>query len=84
MIVHYTLFKRNNGVVGDGDLLGADLGTAFRDIAESDAVFSLQILCPPVIVKRVHFQRCRVGKKSGTDELVLEIVLAENMADVLT
>src|SRR6058998_1269585 len=38
------LFEGNDGVVGDGDALGADLGAALRDVAEPDPLSPHQVL----------------------------------------
>src|SRR4051794_23947244 len=35
--IHDTFFKGNNGVIRDGDVLGADLGAALGDVAVTDA-----------------------------------------------
>src|SRR2546425_11728102 len=49
--VHDALLQRDNGVVGDGDRLRADLGTALRDVAIGDAALGLEELAPIPLVE---------------------------------
>src|SRR2546423_59761 len=60
-LVHDALLERNDRVVGDRDVFGANLGATFRDVAVTDAVLGLQFAGPVGGVERVHFQGRRVN-----------------------
>ena len=41
-LVHHALFERDDGIVGDSNLFGADLGATFCDVAETQAELILE------------------------------------------
>src|ERR1035437_4044461 len=84
VFVHDAFFQWNDRVVGDGDVFGADLGAALGDVAKADAVRLLQLWQTIFCVKRVHFQRGGIDQKARADEFVVLVVVAQNVADVLT
>src|SRR5262245_13752306 len=43
VFIDHAFLERDDGVVGDGDVLGADLRAALGDVAQADAVVILQI-----------------------------------------
>ena len=43
VLVDDAFLERDDGVVGDGDVLRADVGTALGDVAVTDAVITLQL-----------------------------------------
>src|SRR5262245_6576650 len=55
--VDHAFLERDDGVVGDGDALGADLGAALRDVAVADALILFQILETIFGVEWVHLER---------------------------
>src|SRR5262249_28546793 len=75
---------RNDGVIGDGDAFGTDLRAAFRDVAVPNAMRILQGADAIPRVNWVHFERRGVHEMTRTDELVEHLVVAQDMADVLT
>src|SRR5581483_4321276 len=81
--VDHALLERNDRVLGDRDRLRTDLAAARRDIAVSDVMFMAQIADPIRRIERMHLQRGGVDQKTRTDELVVHMVLAQNMANVL-
>src|SRR6266545_329077 len=81
---HHPLLERDDGIVGDMDVLRADLGAALRDIAKADSGLGPGQLEPVVGVQRVHFE---LGDphdeaRAGEGRLVLRVV-ADDVADVL-
>ena len=78
------LLQRDDGVVGDLDVLGAHLGAALGDVALAQALLLLQELTPVVDVERVHLELRRPCEEAGAGEggLVL-LVVADHMAHVL-
>src|SRR5260370_10365298 len=83
VFIHHPLLERDDGVVGDMDIFGAYLSAALGDVAETDAQFLLQHLCPRDAVQRMHVKRSRTDEEARSAKLLLFAVLAQNMADVL-
>src|SRR2546425_4422472 len=82
-LVGDALLERDDGVVGDGDLLGADLRAALRDVAVSDSPRCLQ-LSPAVLgVERMHLEGGDVHEESRPHELLVLVVVAKDVANVL-
>src|SRR3990172_8868191 len=81
---HDALLERNDGVVGDVDVLGADLGAAFRDVAEPETRLEPGEVLAVVGVQRVHVQLRQPHEeaRAGEGRLVL-LVVADDVADVL-
>src|SRR5258708_2859448 len=75
--------ERDDGVVGDVDLLRTDPRAALGDVAEPDPFRLRQFLQPVLGVERMHLQRRDVGEEARADELLLKMVLAQDVADVL-
>src|SRR6516162_2469978 len=82
-LVHDALFQRDDRIIGNGDALRADLRTAFRNIAKSDPKGFFEFLQAVGPIERVHLQGGDVDEKSRTDELVVLLVIAQDMAHVL-
>src|SRR6266849_5156063 len=53
-VIHHALLQRNDGVVGDVNVFGANLRTALGDIAETYAELILEQLRPVRCVERMH------------------------------
>src|SRR2546426_6338195 len=77
------LLERDDRVIGDLDVLRADLGAALRDVAVADAAVVLEELEPIGLVDGVHLQAGHADEESRADELVLGRVVAQDVADVL-
>jgi hypothetical protein len=82
-LVNHTLLQRDDGVVGDGDVLGAHLCAALGDVAVADAVFVFEVGDPVFGVEGVHFEGRGVDEEAGADELIVFVVVAEDVADIL-
>src|SRR5713226_6763738 len=65
---HYPLLERNNGVVGDLDLLRTHLRAAFGDVAHADTCARPDQLQPVIGVQRMHFQRGESDEKPRAGE----------------
>src|SRR6185369_4459282 len=65
------LLERNDRVVRDRDLLGADLGAALRDVAVADAVLLLQVDHAVRGIQRMHLERRGIGEEARADELAV-------------
>src|SRR5436305_509486 len=73
-LVDHPLLQRDDGVVGDGDPLGADLGAVLGDVAVADPLGVLEVPQPVLDVERVHLQRGGVDQQPGADEPVVQVV----------
>ena len=78
------LLERDQGIVGDVDVLGADLGAALGDVAEAEPGLGLDQLEAVVGVERVHLELGEAHEIARPREgrLVLRVV-ADDVADVL-
>src|SRR5690242_3481349 len=82
--VGHPLLQRDDAVVGDVDVLGADLGAALGDVAESDAGLLADELAPVAGIERMHLEPRDLDEKPGAGELLLVLlVVADDVADVL-
>src|SRR5207249_2821449 len=77
--VNDALLKRNDRVVGNGDVFGTHLGTTLRDVAQSDALRFFQLGQPVFRIQRVHLQRGRVDEQTRPDKLVLKMMFAKHV-----
>src|ERR1051326_1328216 len=82
-MIHNPLLERDDRIVGDPDALGAYGGAALGDVAVADALRGAQLVPPVERVERMHLQRRRVHQVAGPDELLVQVVVPEDMADVL-
>src|SRR6476659_9043871 len=81
--VHDSFFKRNNGVVCNGNIFGANLRTAFGDITITNPIHFFQILQTVFHIKRVHFKCSGINEESRTDEFIMKLVFTQHMTHVL-
>src|SRR5205085_5693459 len=81
--VHHALLQRNNGIIRDGNAFGTDLGTAFCDVAQPDAVLFSQSRDASLYVEWIHFESGHVDQKARADKLVVHAMIAQHVADVL-
>src|SRR5688572_8220324 len=65
-------------------MLGADLCTAFCDVAVADPEHVFEFFCPILGIERVHFKRSGVNQKSRPDEFFVFHMVAEYVANILT
>src|SRR5450759_1909745 len=84
LLVHDTFLHRNDGVVGDLDVLGADLSAALGDVAQADP-----LLVPGehgtigIAVQRVHGELGRPDQEARSREgLLVVVVVSNNVTDV--
>ena len=82
--VHDPFLEGDDGIVGNGDVLGAHLGAALGDIAVPDAVAVTQVGQSILGVERVHLQRGGIDQQARADELIVLVMVPQHMADVLT
>src|SRR6266436_768033 len=81
--VRHPFLERDDAIVGDLDVLGADLGAAARDVAEARPELPSDRGDPVVRVERVHLERRQSNHEARPDEGVLARLVAQDMADVL-
>src|ERR1041385_3729683 len=79
-LIHYPFLQRNNRVVRDMDVLGADLRTALCNVAIPDAQFILQQLCTRNPAHGMHFQPSDANKEPWPAELFLLVMVPQHMA----
>src|SRR6187431_1620156 len=82
-LIHDAFLQRDDCVVRDRDVLRTNLRAALRDIAQADAVAVLQVLQAIRGVERVHLQGGDVYEEAWSDELVVHVVIAQDVAHVL-
>jgi hypothetical protein len=82
-LVHDPFLKRNNGVLGNGNVLGTDFAATGGDVAVAHAVCLLQVFNAIFGIERVHFERRDMHEESRTGELLEIMVLAQYVAHVL-
>src|SRR5882762_5251978 len=61
-VVDDAFLERDDGVVGDGDVLGTDLGAALGDVAIADAVRLFQLGDTVLGIERMHLERGGVNE----------------------
>src|SRR5437660_7875839 len=83
ILVNYALFKRNDRIVGNVNILGTDFRAAFGDVAVTDAQFVLQQLSPIQAIERVHLQTGNANEEARAGELFRLLVIAQHVTDVL-
>ena len=82
VLVGHAFLERDDGVVGDLDVLGTDLGAALVDVAVADAAVVLQLLLAVSLVERMHLQAGRSHQEARPEELELGLVVAQDVAGV--
>src|SRR5262249_4463289 len=82
-LVDDAFLQRNDGVVGDVNVLGTDFGTALGDVAVADASLLLQISAARRHIERVHLEAGDADKEARSGEAILLIVIAQHVAHVL-
>src|SRR3970040_550357 len=80
--IHHPLLQRDDPVVGDLDVLGADLGAAARDVAEAGPEFLPHGGDAVGRVERVHLERGQPDHEPRPHEGVLARLVAQDVADV--
>src|SRR2546428_3047590 len=83
-LVGHPLLERDDRVVRDTDVLGTDLGTTLRDVAEADAGRVLDEGRAVDRVERVHVEAGQLDEEARPRERALVLlVVADDVADVL-
>ena len=78
------LLHRDDRVVGDLDVLGADLGAALGDVAHAEAVLRLRLALAVPRVERVHVELGEPDEEPRPGEgLLVLLVVADHVAGVL-
>src|SRR5262245_36296989 len=84
VVVDHALLQRDDRVVGDLDVLRADLGAALRDVAEPDPRPRADELPAVHGIQRVHVQLGQAHEEARPEELGLVLVVVPNhVTDVL-
>ena len=82
--VHDAFFERDDGVVGDLDVLGAHLGAALGDVAHPEAHALAQQLPAVVGVERMRLELHVADEHAGAGVMGLVVlVVPDHVADVL-
>ena len=68
VLVGDALLERDDRVVGDLDVLRADLGAALGDVAVADPAAVLEVLAPVGLVDRVHLEPGRPDEEARAHE----------------
>jgi hypothetical protein len=82
-LVHHALFERDDGVVGDANLLGADLRATFGDVAKTEAELILEKAGAVAAVEGMHFESGDSNEEARADELLFFVVFAKDMTNIL-
>src|SRR6476661_286712 len=77
------LLQGDDRVVGDGDVLGADLGAALGDVAVADPHRLLDLAGTIDGVEGMHLERRGVDEVARAGEGLVKVVVAQDVADVL-
>jgi len=83
MPVDHAFFEWNDSVVRDRYVFRANLGAALGDVAVADAMVFLEFVRSIQNVERMHLELGGVDKEPRTDELLVQMVVTKNVADVL-
>src|SRR6476660_7253372 len=80
----HALLHRDDRVVGDLDVLGADLGAALGDVAHPETVGLLRLALAVLDVQRVHVELGEPDEEPGPGEgLLVLLVVTDDVAGVL-
>src|SRR5207248_7120301 len=75
---------RNDGVVGDLDLLRTYLRAALGDVAHADTCARFDQFQPVVAIQRMHLQRRKSDEEPRSSEAgFVALVIANDVADIL-
>src|SRR6266581_4134386 len=81
--VHHPFLERDDAIVGDLDVLRADLGAAARDVAQAGPELVADGRDAILRIERVHLEGCQADHEARPDERVLARLVAQHVADVL-
>src|SRR5258705_1674497 len=84
IIVNNALFQRNDRVVCNMNVFGADFRATFCDVTKADSELFLHQLSPIQAVERVHLQAGYANEKAWTTKVLFLVMIPQHMADVLT
>ena len=82
--VDHSFLQRDDGVVGDVDVLGARFGTAAGDVAQARAALVLDLLDAIVGIEGVHVETGQAHHESGTGEVLFGLAIAQDVTHILT
>src|SRR5215831_328983 len=85
LLRHQPFLEGDDGVVGDVDVLGADLGAALGDVAEAEPGLGLGQLQTIVGVERMHLELGNAHEEAGSCEAALVLrMITDDVTHVLT
>ena len=73
-----SFLQRDDRVIGDVDMLRADVRAVLRDVAVPDTVMVFQRRNPIRGIERMHLERGAVDEEPRSDEFLVLVVLAQN------
>src|ERR1700738_3500011 len=79
-LVHNALLQWNDGIVGDVDVLRADLRATFRYIAKPDSQLILEQLRAREAIHRMHVQPGHAHKESRPAKLLIFVMISQDVA----
>jgi hypothetical protein len=83
MLVHYPFFEWNYCVICNCDTFWAHVRAALRDVAVAYAMVVSKVFQSALVIERVHLERRAINEQAGPNEMVVQRVLAQDMADIL-
>src|SRR5260370_17742095 len=82
-LVHNPLLQRNDGILGNRNVLRADFTAASGDVAVTDAVRLFQLGDAVLDIERMHFERADLDEKARPGEFIELVMLAQHVAHIL-
>jgi hypothetical protein len=83
MLIGHPFLEGDYGIVGYGYALRTHLRAALGDVAVADAVIVLQIGSAVEGVERMHLELSRVNQEPRSDELLVQLMIAQDVTDIL-
>src|ERR1051326_257471 len=78
------LLQRDDRIIRDRNTLRTHFRATFRDIAIPNSLRFRELFKAILRIKRMHLQRSDINEKSRSDKLLVLIVLAKDVANILT
>src|SRR4029450_10936931 len=82
-LVDDAFLQRDDGIFRNRDVLRAHLRATPCDVAETDAVAAPQMAEAWLGIERVHLERGVVENEAGADELFVQVMITQDVADIL-
>src|SRR5437868_3362018 len=84
MLVHDALLQWNDRIVRYRYALGTHLCATLGDVAVADTLRFTQLLGTVLDIERMHLEGGDMNQKTRADEALEFLVIAQNVADILT